>query len=72
MIPTVIAPHTPVAHGGNPQTLVRPWRLPAGVDSLAAGAMRGIVSPQELTALAPLNSLRLRGGETKRSFGRVG
>ncbi|WP_267871699.1 hypothetical protein [Nostoc sp. CHAB 5715] len=29
MIPIVIAPHTPVAHGGNPH---RPWRLPLGED----------------------------------------
>jgi hypothetical protein len=39
MLTTVIAPHTPVAHGGNPQTLedsltlrYRPWRLPLGED----------------------------------------
>ncbi|PHM07807.1 hypothetical protein CK516_24710 [Nostoc sp. 'Peltigera malacea cyanobiont' DB3992] len=46
MLTTVITPHTPVAHGGNPQTLA---------DSLAAGAIAQRLV--EKTALAPLNPL---------------
>ncbi|MEH2257790.1 hypothetical protein [Nostoc sp.] len=67
MIPTVIAPHTPVAHWGNP-LLYKTLR------ERAASCREGpSLSLWEKTALAaPLNPLPARGGETKRSFGGVG